>query len=134
MGGEPMGDIKKITIRLNLQSSTDARIWDRIEKQVQQKKGNNYLKDLILLGLKQEEQAVVLEEIREIKQILKGSSREWNLEENEETAGFKEIERLQETVEEIPEQTEEPPEPVGDEPMEKEVSIAQDVMNFLDNL
>lgn len=131
-----MGDIKKITIRLNLQNSTDARIWDRIEKQVQQKKGNNYLKDLILLGLKQEEQAVVLEEIREIKQMLKGNSREWNLEENEETAGLKEMERLQETVEEIPEQTqtEENPEPVVDEPMETEVSIAQDVMNFLDNL
>lgn len=129
-----MGDIKKITIRLNLQNSTDARIWDRIEKQVQQKKRNNYLKDLILLGLKQEEQAVVLEEIREIKQMLKGSSREWNLEENEETAGLKETERLQETVEEIPEQIEEHPEPVGDESMEREVSIAPDVMNFLDTL
>ncbi|MDE7423783.1 MAG: hypothetical protein K2N51_08840 [Lachnospiraceae bacterium] len=129
-----MGDIKKITIRLNLQNSTDARIWDRIEKQIQQKKGNNYLKDLILLGLKQEEQAVVLEEIREIKQMLKGSSREWNLEEKEETAGLKETERLQETVEEIPEQIEEHPEPVEDESMEKEVSIAPDVMNFLDTL
>lgn len=132
--GDIKGDVKKITVRLNLQNSTDARIWQKIEEQVQQKKGNNYLKDLILLGLQQEEQAVVLEEIREIKQILKGSSRKWNLEEKEETAGLKETETLQEAVEEIPEQVEQHPEPVGDESMGKEVSIAPDVMNFLDNL
>lgn len=132
--GDIKGEVKKITIRLNLQNSTDARIWHRMEKQIQQKKANNYLKELILLGLQQEEQAVVLKEIREIKQILKGNREEWSLGEKEETAGVKETERQEGAEEEIPEQTEEQSEPVGDEPIEKEVSIAQDVMKFLDNL
>lgn len=129
-----MGDIKKITIRLNLQNFTDARIWQRIEEQVQQKKATNYLKELILLGLKQEEQEAVLEEIREIKWLLKGNRGEWSLEEKKVT-GVKETERLEEEAEEkTPKQAEEQLELLGNEIMEKEMSIAPDVMNFLDTL
>lgn len=133
--GDVKGEVKKITVRLNLQNSTDARIWAKIEKQIQQKQGNNYLKELILLGLQQEEQTVVLEEIREIKQLLMENRRKWSLEENEETAGLKKTESLEEE-EEIPEQEEEQPEPTGDEPMEEKVSVDIDpeVMDFLDNL
>lgn len=142
MGGDPMGDVKgevkKITVRLNLQNSTDARIWAKIEKQIQQKQGNNYLKELILLGLQQEEQTVVLEEIREIKQLLMENRGKWSLEENEETAGLKKTESSEdsEEEEEIPEREEEQPEPTGDEPMEEKVSVDIDpeVMDFLDNL
>lgn len=133
--GDIKGEVKKITVRLNLQNSTDARIWAKIEKQIQQKQGNNYLKELILLGLQQEEQTVVLEEIREIKQLLMENRGKWSLEENEETAGLKKTESLEEEKE-IPEREEEQPEPTGDESMEEKVSvdIAPEVMDFLDNL
>lgn len=133
--GEIKGEVKKITVRFNLQNSTDARIWHSIKERIQQKQGNNYLKELILLGLQQEEQTVVLEEIREIKQLLMENRGKCSLEENEETAGLKKTESLEEK-EEIPEHEEEQPEPTGDEPMEEKVSVDIDpeVMDFLDNL
>lgn len=135
--GDIKGEIQKITVRLNLQNSTDARIWNSIEEQIQQKKANNYLKELILLGLQQEEQATLLEEVREIKRLLKENDRkwsldeireirqlfsmEWSLKEKEKTAGLKKTERLEKKTEgEIQEQAGEQTEPAEDETMEKE--------------
>lgn len=133
-----MGEIKKITIRLNLEDSIDSRIWKHLED-VQPKKRTNCLKDLVLSGLKQEQQEIVLKEIRELRQMLMGGSPERPLHENREVTVRAEPQRIvaKETQESFPVSPEKEPDrekPVVQEAIAETAEIDPTVMNFLDNL
>lgn len=64
-----MDEIKKTTVRFNLENEQDKQIWNAIQKKPEMKR-NCYIKHLICAGLHQEEQAKVLEELAELKNML----------------------------------------------------------------
>lgn len=64
-----MDEIKKTTIRFNLENEQDKEIWNAIQGKTEKKK-NTYVKYLIWTGLHQEEQTKVLEALSELKNML----------------------------------------------------------------
>lgn len=130
-----MEETKKMTLRFNLENSQDKKIWAVIQKQ---KNKTEYIKNLIRTGIEQKEQQSVLEELSEIKKMIK----EINV---IDTSAFavvpQEIKNLQNEQRQPKQQIPETPEmeTMQPETMEMEESsvppvIDADVMNFLDNL
>lgn len=120
-----MDEIKKTTIRFNLENEQDKELWNAIQGKPERKK-NNYIKFLIWAGLHQEEQKKVLEELSDIKNMLVQGDFQVALCENE-----KEIVDKKESKE--VEQQKEPLER-WEKGQQEEIEIDAEVMNFLDNL
>lgn len=117
-----MDQIKKTSIRFNLENEQDKEIWDAIQQKPEKKK-NTYIKFLIWAGLHQEQQQKVLDELSELKNMLMQSDIQVSLNKKSETVEETEIVEQQK-------QSFEPMEETQTEPIE----IDAEVMNFLDNL
>lgn len=117
-----MDQIKKTSIRFNLENEQDKEIWDAIQRKPEKKK-NTYIKFLIRAGLHQEQQQKVLDELSELKNMIMHSDIQ--------VTSNEKIERVEDT--EILEQQEQCLKPTGETQTES-VEIDAEVMNFLDNL
>lgn len=116
-----MDRIKKTTIRFNLEDSSDADLWNIIQEKKDKKK-NNYIKYLLFLGLQQEKNTSILEELFELKNILLNRTVSENIEKNiEEVSGGANVVKEELTLQKESEKTE-------------NIEIDADVMNFLDSL
>lgn len=122
-----MDEIKKTTIRFNLENEQDKEIWNAIQEKPEKKK-NTYMKYLIWTGLHQEEQTKVLEELSELKNMLVHGNLSMLSGKNEKTIvneredGNEEL-NLQEHI--LENREENKPE---------NIEIDADVMSFLDSL
>lgn len=112
-----MDRIKKTTIRFNLEDSSDADLWNIIQEKKDKKK-NNYIKYLLFLGLQQEKNISILEELFELKNILLNRTVSENIEEV--SVGANDV-KEELTLQKKSEKTE-------------NIEIDADVMNFLDSL
>lgn len=130
-----MEEIKKMTLRFNLENSQDKKIWTVIQKQ---KNKTEYIKNLILTGIERKEQQSVLKELSEIKKMIE----EINV---TDTSAFtvepQEIKNLQDEQTQPKQQIVETLEMENMQPETMEMKessvppvIDADVMNFLDNL
>ncbi len=122
-----MDEIKKTTVRFNLEQEQDKEIWEALQRKHEKKK-NNYIKYLIWMGLHQEEQVKVLEELAELKNMLAHGNISMSPDEtakavfNEREDGNEKLD-IWETISENREK---------DEP--ESIEIDADVMSFLDSL
>lgn len=126
-GWSVVDEIKKTTVRFNLENEQDKQIWIAIQKKPERKR-NQYIKYLIDTGLHQEEQTNVLEELAELKNMLIHGNLSIPSDEtakivlNERKDGDGELD-LQEPI--VEQRDKEQPE---------HIEIDADVMSFLDSL